>query len=210
MVTINCNKGGKKYNKEWIFRGIDFCMQPGNPTVVTGFNGSGKSTLLQCVSGSSLLTEGKIVFSLNNSIIEPENHFAYCSMVAPYLDIVEEMTATEFLNFHQHFKPFYPAISTSYALQMAGLTKAANKQIRYFSSGMKQRIKLLQAVLSNVPLLLLDEPCTNLDDDGVTLYHSLIDTYGKQKTILVASNNKIEFSFCTQQLNIMQFKPGYQ
>ncbi|MFY8004830.1 MAG: ABC transporter ATP-binding protein [Chitinophagaceae bacterium] len=210
MVTITCNKGGKKYNKEWIFRGMDFCIQPGNPTVVTGFNGSGKSTLLQCVSGSSLLTEGNIVFSFNDSIIVAEKHFAYCSLVAPYLDIVEEMTATEFLNFHQHFKPFYTAITTADALAMAGLLKAANKQIRYFSSGMKQRIKLLQAVLSDVPLLLLDEPCTNLDDEGVALYHSLVDAYGKQKTILVASNNKIEYSFCTQQLNIMQFKPGYQ
>lgn len=139
--------------------------------------------------------------------ISPENIYKNFSIVAPYLELVEEMTALEFLNFHGKFKPFFPDITVPQILDEVELPASAyNKQIRYFSSGMKQRIKLAQAIFSNVPVLLLDEPCTNLDKNGYSLYHRLIDTYCKEKIIIISSNDEGEYNFCTDLINIQDYK----
>jgi ABC-type multidrug transport system ATPase subunit len=116
------------------------------------------------------------------------------------------MTAIEFLQFHSSFKPLLPTISTKEVLEIVGLKQATNKQIRFFSSGMKQRIKLAQAVFSNVPVLLLDEPCTNLDTTGYNLYHQLINDYCKTKLVIVSSNDINEYNFCEEKISIMDYK----
>jgi ABC-type multidrug transport system ATPase subunit len=99
-----------------------------------------------------------------------------------------------------------PGITPSHILEIIELTSAANKQIRYFSSGMKQRIKLAQAIFSDVPVLFLDEPCTNLDETGYTLYQSLIQNYASQKLVIVSSNDKAEYHFCEQVIDIKNYK----
>ena len=98
-------------------------------------------------------------------------HLSHVSICAPYLEVVEEMTLTEFLNFHHGFKPFLSGITTDFIITAIGLEKAVNKQIRYYSSGMKQRVKLAQCIFSDTAIVLLDEPCTNLDATGIELYH---------------------------------------
>jgi ABC-type multidrug transport system ATPase subunit len=120
--------------------------------------------------------------------------------------VIEEMTALEFLQFHHQFKRLLPEVSLKEIIALTGLEKAAHKQIRYYSSGMKQRIKLAQAIFSDVPLLLLDEPCTNLDAAGYELYNKLISTYGRGKTIIVSSNDSNEYSFCEEVLSLTRFK----
>ena len=116
------------------------------------------------------------------------------------------MTATEFLQFHASFKQLIPTITIPQILEIIGLQTATDKQIRFYSSGMKQRIKLAQAVFSNVPVLLLDEPCTNLDTAGYVLYHQLIKDYCADKLIIVSSNDLNEYDFCTEKLNILDWK----
>jgi ABC-type multidrug transport system ATPase subunit len=116
------------------------------------------------------------------------------------------MTALEFLAFHESFKSFMPGITPSSILETIGLTDAANKQIRYYSSGMKQRIKLAQAIFSDVPVLFLDEPCTNLDETGYALYQSLIQNYASNKLIIVSSNDKLEYNFCEEVIDIKKYK----
>ncbi|WP_205508731.1 ABC transporter ATP-binding protein [Longitalea arenae] len=138
--------------------------------------------------------------------IDIDKAFQYISIAAPYLELIEEMTLTEFLQFHQQFKPFLPAIRISDIIQIIGLTAAADKQIRFYSSGMKQRVKLAQAIFSNVPCVLLDEPCTNLDAAGIGLYHQLINNYGNNRLIIVSSNDEQEYSFCQEKLSIMDYK----
>ena len=91
-------------------------------------------------------------------------------------------------------------------LQKAELQSAANKQIRFYSSGMKQRLKLAQAIFSDVPCVLLDEPCTNLDESGFNLYYDWIDSFCKNRLIVVSSNDINEYKFCDEQLNIQNFK----
>ncbi len=205
-MYIQLEQIGKKYNREWIFRGLSYTFQAGKKYAITGPNGAGKSTLLQTIAGSTVLSEGSIKYSIDGQEILPENAFTSLSICAPYLTLIEEMTALEFLAFHESFKCFMPGITPDTALEIIGLTTAANKQIRYFSSGMKQRIKLAQAIFSDVPVLFLDEPCTNLDETGYALYQSLIQNYASHKLIIVSSNDKAEYHFCEEVIDIKNYK----
>jgi ABC-type multidrug transport system ATPase subunit len=205
-MQIQLEQIGKKYNREWIFRGLSFTFSPEKKYAITGPNGSGKSTLLQTIAGSTALSEGTVNWLSNNTVIAPENHYQHLGICTPSLSLIEEMTAIEFLAFHESFKCLMPGITPNTALEIIGLTTAANKQIRYFSSGMKQRIKLAQAIFSDVPVLFLDEPCTNLDETGYALYHSLIQNYASQKLVIVSSNDKAEYHFCEEVIDIKKYK----
>lgn len=203
-MQITLKNVGKRFNREWIFQHFDFLFEKGQSYAITGPNGSGKSTLLQVLAGSTQANEGNIRWEINNKIIDAENVFQQLSIAAPYFEVIEEMTAIEFLQFHSSFKSLTADIN--FILKTIGLEKAANKQIRYYSSGMKQRIKLAQAIFSNVPVLLLDEPCTNLDKTGYELYHQLINNYCAEKLIIVSSNDVQEYSFCKEIIAINDYK----
>ena len=205
-MIIKLANAGKRFNRDWIFRSLNFEFFPGESYAITGPNGSGKSTLLQVLSGSMEVSEGKVHWLEKSKALDDEKVHQYISIVAPYLELIEEFTATEFLEFHVKFKKLIPGITIAKILQLIGLENAANKQIRYYSSGMKQRIKLAQAFFSDVPILLLDEPCTNLDTAGIVLYHKLINEFAGGKTIVVSSNDEVEYSFCKNRLNILSFK----
>jgi ABC-type multidrug transport system ATPase subunit len=139
-------------------------------------------------------------------VVAPDKSYEQVSFCAPYLDIIEEMTLVEFLQFHFGFKENLPGITNEKIIAEIGLQAAAHKQIRYYSSGMKQRVKLAQAFFSNTAILLLDEPCSNLDAAGIALYHSLITNYGAGRLIVVSSNDEVEFYFTSERINIMDYK----
>ncbi|MFZ9718395.1 MAG: ABC transporter ATP-binding protein [Chitinophagaceae bacterium] len=210
MMKISLFDTGKRYNREWIFRHSSFEFTAGKAYAITGNNGSGKSTLLQVIGNAMLPSEGKIEYTLGTETIPAEKIYQHLSIAAPYLELPEEMTLTEFLTFHASFKPLRSDISQKEIILMMGLEASRNKQLRYFSSGMKQRVKLAQAIFSNTPLLLLDEPCSNLDEAGMSLYHSLITNYCKEKLIIVSSNEKQEYAFCEQEIRMASLKnnPG--
>jgi ABC-type multidrug transport system ATPase subunit len=201
---------GKRFNRDWIFRHFSYTFEQGQAYAITGPNGSGKSTLLQAIAGNLMLNEGSIAYTGTHehttSPIDPEHIYRELSIAAPYLELVEEMTATEFLHFHHQFKPLTAGLSIDDILDTVELGNASRKQIRYYSSGMKQRIKLAQAVFSDAPLLLLDEPCTNLDKAGYALYHHLVNTYCSHKLIIVSSNDPAEMEFCTERISVTDFK----
>jgi ABC-type multidrug transport system ATPase subunit len=119
---------------------------------------------------------------------------------------VEEMTLKEFLEFHHHFKPFLSSLSIENIISVIGLQEAINKQIRYYSSGMKQRVKLAQAIFADTPFLLLDEPCTSLDTAGIELYHQLVNQYCNNRLVIVSSNDEVEYRFCRERINITHHK----
>jgi ABC-type multidrug transport system ATPase subunit len=204
-MQIQLQQVGKKFNKEWIFKNIDFTFYNTNSYAIVGKNGSGKSTLLQVIAGATNCSTGKISYTINNHLINENDIFSHVAIAAPYIEIIEEMTATEFLQFHFSIKG-KPILPIDEILQKVDLQAAAQKQIRYFSSGMKQRIKLAQAFFSEATLLLLDEPCTNLDAAGITLYNELITEFTAQKLVIVCSNDDVEYSFCTNKFNIQDFK----
>lgn len=219
-MQITLSNTGKRYNREWIFRHVDYEFSNGSSYAITGPNGSGKSTLLQVIAGAVQHNEGEVTYTgykpqdAGNNIagvnditrkhIENTDHYKYISIATPYLELIEEMTATEQLDFHSTFKPFI--IPVPEMLAEVSLEAASAKQIRYFSSGMKQRLKLAQAFFSNSPVLLLDEPTTNLDDDGIRLYHRLINSYTKDRLIIVSSNDRQEYDFCGKIISISDYK----
>lgn len=202
-MTISLQNAGKRFNREWIFRHFSFNFLPTASYAITGSNGSGKSTLLQVIAGATLHSEGKIHYSNNTnaSIAEPYQHIA---IAAPYLELIEELTATEFLEFHAGFKSLTHSIP--HILTSVNLENAAFKQIRYFSSGMKQRLKLAQAFFSFSPVLLLDEPTTNLDNDGVSLYKNLIKDHIGKRLIIISSNVQQEYDFCGELIKMEAYK----
>ena len=201
-MKISVNNAGKRYNHEWIFRSLELELNSGKHWAITGHNGSGKSTLLQCIAGSMYLNEGTIQFFRSNDLIQQDHIFKHISICAPYLEVIEEMTATEFLNYHSSFKPLKANWTTAGILDEIGLHHAGNKQIRYFSSGMKQRVKLAQAFFSNTDILLLDEPCTNLDKAGIELYMHLIDNLCQDRLVIISSNDPTEYASCSEEIRM--------
>lgn len=208
-MKISLTNAGKRFNRDWIFRNVQYEFITGTSYAITGPNGSGKSTLLQAIGGALALSEGHAAYEISTAAsfnIEPDQAFRYIALAAPYLEVIEEMTVTEFLHFHQQFKPFIPATDIPAIIATVGLQKAAGKQIRFYSSGMKQRVKLAQAIFSDVPCLLLDEPCTNLDAEGIALYQQLIHDHARNKLVIVSSNDEQEYGFCEERINILDFK----
>ncbi len=219
-MKISLTDAGKRFNRDWIFRHFNYTFEAGQSYAITGPNGSGKSTLLQVLSGGMYINEGKIEYGLNDGgwqkdsvnvrpvtgQLTSDNIYTHVSICAPYLEVVEEMTITEFFNFHHGFKPFLSGITTDLIISAIGLEKAVNKQIRNFSSGMKQRVKLAQCIFSDTAIVLLDEPCTNLDAAGIELYHRLINEYCKDRLVVVSSNDEVEFSFCKKKIDIIDYK----
>lgn len=224
-MRISLTNCGKRFNRDWIFRQFSFEFSPGHHYAITGPNGSGKSTLLQVIGGAIVASEGKIQYhsapalralpaqeTLASTDVETmkeiliDDAFRQIAIAAPYLEVVEEMTLTEFLRFHQQFKAFIPGVTAADAINLAGLNSSADKQIRYYSSGMKQRVKLIQAIFSDASCLLLDEPCTNLDTEGIELYQRLIADYSGDRTIIVSSNDVQEYGFCEHILRITDYK----
>ena len=205
-MTICLSDAGKRFNRDWIFRHFNYTFETGQSYAITGPNGSGKSTLLQALSGGMYINEGKIEYRISNKERKNEEVYRDVSICAPYLEVVEEMTLKEFLEFHNGFKPFLEGVTTDSIITAIGLEKAVNKQIRFYSSGMKQRVKLAQCIFSDTAIVLLDEPCTNLDAAGIELYHSLITAYCKDRLLVVSSNDEVEYKFCGERINMGDYK----
>jgi ABC-type multidrug transport system ATPase subunit len=205
-MKVSLTDAGKRFNRDWIFRHFTYSFEKGQSYAIIGPNGSGKSTLLQVLSGSMHVSEGKIEWATRNGKTADDGVYRLISLCAPYLELVEEMTLGEFLHFHGGFKPFLPGSTINSISSALGLEEASNKQIRNYSSGMKQRVKLAQAIFSDTPVVLLDEPCTNLDIAGIELYRQLIDTYCKDRLVVVSSNDEIEYRFCQHRINVNDYK----
>ena len=205
-MKITLTDAGKRFNRDWVFSHLSYEFLPRQHYAITGPNGSGKSTLLQVLAGAIAISEGAVGYTASQAEIPSDQAYRHLSLSAPYLDLIEEMTATEFVRFHHAFKPFLSALSFPEILDAVGLLNAAQKQIRFFSSGMKQRLKLAQAIFSNTPVILLDEPCTNLDAEGIALYQRLIRQFGGDRLVIVSSNDPQEYDFCEKKIDIREYK----
>lgn len=208
QVSIQLQQIGKKFGREWIFRNLSFDIQPGDKTVILGGNGSGKSTLLQAISGFVSLNEGQVIYCHENA--EPviqDNVRNLISLASPYLQLIEDFTAKELVMHVSQFKPFINKLDAEEVLAIAELHHAGNKYIKQFSSGMKQRLRLALAILADTPVLLLDEPVSNLDKQAIAWYQSMIDKHTKSRTVMVCSNAiDDEFYFCDKKIIVSDYK----
>jgi ABC-type multidrug transport system ATPase subunit len=204
-MQITLENLGRRFNREWIFKGIDYSFSSANNYAILGPNGSGKSTLLSVLLGSLTPSEGKISY-INEKDLAPEQVFRYVSLAAPYLDLVEEFTLQETIDFHFQFKKYQQGLNAASVLDLLALTKAQDKPLKYFSSGMKQRTKLVLAFCSDTPILVLDEPTSNLDAQGNKWYLDLVEKFAKNRLVLVGSNQPYEYEFCEHRLDILTYK----
>ncbi len=205
-MTIHLQNTGKRYRLDWIFRGLDFSFEKGQRYAVLGPNGSGKSTLLKVLSGHLSPSKGTVLFENQGKKIEPDEVYRHVSYAAPYIELIEEFTLEEALKFHAGLKPLLPNFTPAKLYELLALPRARSKEIRFFSSGMKQRVKLALAVCSDTPILLLDEPATNLDTQGIEWYKNLIADYAAARLVVIASNDPHDAEFCPVHLKILDYK----
>ena len=198
---------GKKFRNEWIFRNLNYKFQSGEAYTFIGANGSGKSTLLQVLSGFMPHSEGFISYEINEKSLAIDNFYRYLVVAAPYLELIEDFTLTEIIQFHVKFKPFKNNLSTTDFIDFIELPKAQNKEVKFFSSGMKQRVKLGLAFWSDCEILMLDEPTSNLDANATDWYLRNVQTYSQNRLLLLCSNQPSEYEFCKNILNIQDYKP---
>lgn len=206
MFEIQLQQASKRFQNEWIFKNLNLTLALGDSIAITGSNGSGKSTLLKCLSGAIPLSSGTITYLVNQKPIFDTDWFTHLSMATPYMELPEEFMLKELLDFHFQFKNPVAQLSSQEMIDIMYLGTHQEKPINQFSSGMKQRLKLGLAFFSDVSLVLLDEPTSNLDKKGIDWYFSLIKKFSKDKIILVCSNEEREYDFCSQKLVLENFK----
>ncbi|WP_266202581.1 ABC transporter ATP-binding protein [Pontibacter kalidii] len=204
-MQVNLTGLGKRYNYEWIFRKLTYTFDSGTSYAILGHNGSGKSTLLTIMAGHNLASEGHLAYTSGGRSIPQDEVYRQLTLTAPYLELVEEFTLLEMLDFHTRFKPLRHKLTNAALIDRMGLQRSRNKFVKDFSSGMKQRLKLGLAIYSNSSLLLLDEPTTNLDQEGVAWYQEHVAQNKEGRLIIVGSNIQHEYSFCDQQLRISDY-----
>jgi ABC-type multidrug transport system ATPase subunit len=200
-----CLEGvGKRYRKQWVFRELTQEFDGPGRYAILGRNGAGKSTLLRLLGGLQSASEGKVTFEHHQKNIAANDIYRHVSLCAPGLELVEELTLRETLEFHFAFKSPLAGLTVPSIIELAGLQNAACKPLADFSSGMKQRVKLAQALFSDTAIVLLDEPCTNLDDAGVEQYNEWVSRFGNDRLVIVASNDEREYRFCEHRLELSQ------
>lgn len=197
---------GRRFNREWIFKDINYIFESGQSYAILGANGTGKSTLLLVISGSLSSSEGTVSYGSNGKSIDIEMAFEQLSLAAPYLELIEEFSLTEHIDFHFRFKKYREGFDREALIDLLDLQHAEHKSLKYFSSGMKQRVKLALAFCSDTRVLLLDEPTSNLDQQGVEWYLSLIGQFSSNRLLIICSNQEHEYAFCQHQLNVADYK----
>ena len=206
-MLIHLQDIGKRYRLEWIFRGLTYTLRSGERYALLGPNGSGKSTLLKVLSGHLSPSRGAVLFEKNgDATIPPDDIYRHISYAAPYIELIEEFTLEEAMRFHAGLKPLLPGMTLTRLYDLMALPRARSKELRFFSSGMKQRVKLALAVCSDTPVLLLDEPATNLDVQGVEWYKNLIQEFAADRLVVIASNDPHDAEFCPVHLNVLDYK----
>jgi ABC-type multidrug transport system ATPase subunit len=206
-MNIHLENIGKKFNTEWIFRDLSFSFEERTASSILGRNGSGKSTLLQVIAGNLHPTSGTVTYRCNGNQIASDDLFKHLTLVAPYMELIEDFTLKEMLEFHFSFKHYLPGYDLASVIELLEFPAMKHKQIRQFSSGMKQRVKLVLAILSDVPLILLDEPTMNLDNAGISWYLELIRKFAGKRTMIICSNlHHTESAFATKSLQIEDYK----
>lgn len=197
----------KKFQSEWIFKDLNLELAPAAKLVILGGNGSGKSTLLQCISTAIALNKGSITYTSGQQTISREEVQRYISLASPYLQLIEEFTLPELLDHVAPFKPFIHQMDVEAVMEQIALPNVKQKYIRQYSSGMKQRVKLALAILADCPVLLLDEPVSNLDKNAIRWFQELMQRYTTAKTVIVCSNSiEAEYAGIERFLEMEMYK----
>jgi ABC-type multidrug transport system ATPase subunit len=197
-MELSIQKLSKSFRHRIVFQDLTLSIASGSRLAITGPNGSGKSTLLKILSSGSLPTSGKVNYRKDGKHIPEDQIYKYLHFIAPYNTVIEELTLPELFHFHQKLGLLNRFGSYKAWVDHLEYDFKEAQQIKSFSSGMKQRIRLGLALLDDRPLLLLDEPGSNLDDKGKSWFYHLLDQLSKDQTLIIASNDQREIAYCNQ------------
>lgn len=205
-MKIEATELGKQFQNEWIFKDLDFLFSSNRVYAITGPNGSGKSTLLQVLSGFLPQTKGEITFKNTSGNILADDFYRFITVATPYTELIEEFSAIELLNFHFKFKKLREGQDLESFLPKVNLPNVRDKLIKNFSSGMKQRLKLGLAFYSDSPIILLDEPTSNLDKEGINWYQKILSEEKDDRIVIISSNQAYEYEQSDEIVNILSYK----
>jgi ABC-type multidrug transport system ATPase subunit len=206
LLTKNLSK---RFNREWIFKDLTFEFSSPNTYAIVGPNGSGKSTLMQVLWGQMLPSQGNVAYEKDGKEIPLDEIFKHVSIATPYMDLIDEFTLEEMINFHFKFKVVRNNKTTEELIEIFELTRAKAKTISNFSSGMRQRLKLGLALYSQADLLFLDEPTTNFDNKSIEWYINHRNQLPPETLVFIASNQEHEYQQDAQKIDILAYKKGY-
>lgn len=205
-MIIQTENLGKRFNREWIFKKLNFTFEPGKTYAIVGPNGSGKSTLLQVLWGQVPQSTGTINYKIGGAPIVVEEVFCHMAIATPYMELIEEFTLEEMIQFHFKFKPPIKALPNEEIIEMMELGHAKGKQIINFSSGMKQRLKLGLAFFSDTRALFLDEPTSNLDKNAIEWYQVNLNEWTSNRLTFIASNVDYEYPQNAEKIHLLDLK----
>ncbi len=195
------------FGRRLIFKDINFSFTSGRIYGLTGSNGSGKSTLAKILSGIISQTRGKVIHQFGDKKIEPEKLHEYLGFVSPYLVLYDEFTAEENLRVISKIRGNnFDEAKAEYLLNEFNLYDRRNDLLKTYSSGMKQRIKFMFALIHSPKLLILDEPTSNLDEAGKAKTYGVIRSIADETLIIIASNEKSDLELCGEKINVEDFK----
>jgi ABC-type multidrug transport system ATPase subunit len=205
-MVIQLTDIGKRYGFEWIFKGLNYQFISGEAYAITGPNGSGKSTLLKVISGGLTPSKGDIHYHFEG-IRNPDKSdlITQTAFAAPYISLIQELTLAEMIDFHFRFRKMLVA-NAHEMLHLNGLAAHINKPIGQFSSGMIQRLKLSLAIMSDTPVLLLDEPTSNLDAQGCQWYQDMLLKFKNDRILIIGSNQPHEYELTNAALHVPDYK----
>jgi len=199
-MKISVNGLGKRYGFQFVVRDISFEIESCHFMGISGRNGAGKSTLMQMISGYLSPSEGTIGYSINGKNIERNDLYTHIAYAAPYIDLPQRMTTKELFDHYSKFKRTLG--NYKHFIDFSELTDQGDKFIENFSSGMQQKVALALTLITDVDLMLFDEPTSYLDSQAKTWFFNKIAELKSQKTIIIASNDKEDFRNCQQIFEI--------
>lgn len=208
--TVKVQDLSKRFNREWIFRDLDYEFRSGFTYAITGPNGSGKSTLLQVLWGQTPQTSGTIEYRKNDAIVSVTDVFRHVAIATPYMDLIEEFTLREMLKFHFGLRELRQGVSLQMLPGILYLEDALDKQLANFSSGMRQRLKLGLAFYTAADVYFLDEPGTNLDKHAFSWYRTQLAGLPANALVIVASNDPNEYPAEALNLSVMDYKKRHR
>lgn len=197
----------KYFGRRLVFSEINYSFTSGNAYGISGPNGAGKSTLVKIIANIISPTRGKVIHKLNDDVLIPEKLHDHIGFVAPYLFLYDEFTAEENLFHFSNIRGLkYDKERAEFLFRKLNLLDRKDDIVRGYSSGMKQRLKFIFALLHKPQCIILDEPTSNLDNDGKEKVYELITEEAKSNLIIVASNEDSDLKLCKEIISIEKYK----
>ncbi len=204
---INLLNVGKRFNGRWLFRNVQNNWIKGDRVAVVGANGSGKSSLSSILAGYLTPTEGSVVLKDNGQLVQADEHWKHVSWTSPALQLPEQLSYMELFSQVKKLRGFRADWSIEKMESLMGLEKHRNQPIKSFSSGMRQRVKLVLSFALSADVLILDEPTAHLDSRGVDWYAQLVQQSNHAFIVVASNSNSEEIFFCNKELDVTACVP---